>query len=185
MLMLADLLRQPSAASESPDHPLARLTACHRRVEQRLETLARAGARFSSDRHEALRAIDACLHFFDTNGVLHTADEEESLFPRLLPLLAPAERAVVEGLEQDHETARRLHAELTDASAALHRCPESGAGLAAFRDCVSRLDTLYRRHIGIEDTEVAGLARRLLTGADLVAIGAEMSQRRHLAEVVL
>ena len=183
MLTVADLLAQPRTG-ESADHPLARLTACHRRVEQRLETLARAGARFSSDRDEALRVIDACLHFFDTNGVLHTADEEESLFPRLLPLLVPERRAVVEGLEQDHETARRLHAELTVASAALHQSPEGEAGLAAFRNCVSRLDTLYRRHIGIEDAEVAGFARRHLTNADLAAIGAEMSQRRR-AEVVL
>lgn len=181
MLTVADLLRPPPAG-ELADHPLARLAACHRRVEQRLETLGRAAARFSSDRDEALRAIDACLHFFAANGVLHTADEEESLFPRLLPLLTPGERAAIEGLKQDHEAAERLHAELTGISAAL-RDPLGGeAHLAAFRDCVSRLTALYRRHIETEDTEVAELVRRHLKAADLAVITTEMKQRRHREE---
>ena len=156
-MTVAELLAPPRAG-ESADHPLVRLAACHRRVEQRLETLARAGARFSSDHIEALRAINACLHFFDTNGVLHTADEEESLFPRLLPLLTQEERAVVEGLEQDHETAARLHAELALAVAAMRQCPDGEVSLTAFRDCVSRLTTLYRAHINVEDSRVASWA---------------------------
>ncbi len=177
MLTVAELLRGPRPSGSQED-PLEHLFACHRRVEQRLETLARAGERFSGERGEALRAIDGCLEFFATNGVRHTADEEESLFPRLLSHLSPNDKAVIEGLEEDHVTAGYLHAELNELAAALHRSPSGEAPIAAFRECVRVLTVLYGRHIAIEDTQVAALARQHLTAADRTAVSEEMKQRR-------
>lgn len=177
MLTVDDLLRGPRPAGSEED-PIDHLSACHRRVEQRLETLARAGERFPKDRAAALSAIDGCLEFFATNGVRHTADEEESLFPRLLPRLSAADKALIEGLEAEHKTADLLHLELTGLAAALSQAPSDEAPLNAFRDCVQRLTVLYRRHIELEDTQVAAMARRNLTASELAAMKDEMKRRR-------
>ncbi|MEZ5356990.1 MAG: hemerythrin domain-containing protein [Bryobacteraceae bacterium] len=177
MLTVADLLRGPRAP-EMTDDPIEHLSACHRRVEQRLQTLARAGSAFASQRDEALRAIDAAVHFFATNGVLHTADEEESVFPRLAPKLEPAEREVIEALERDHETAAGLHAELDVLVQRLRGDPAGEAPVEAYLECVRRLTALYARHIAVEDSQVAALARSRFSEPELAAIHAEMKQRR-------
>ena len=65
------------APANTLDSPVEHLLACHRRIEQKLETLARA---VEANHDEALARV---FHFFDTNGLLHTQDEEESIFPRL------------------------------------------------------------------------------------------------------
>jgi hemerythrin-like domain-containing protein len=177
MLTVADLLRGPRGA-EVADDPLEHLTACHRRVEQRLETLARAGAAFTRQREEALAAIGAALQFFATSGVHHTADEEESLFPRLVPKLAPGDRAVIDALERDHEAASGLHAELDELVRRLRSDPPAEAPVDGFLDCVKRLTALYGRHIALEDSQVAALARQHLTGPELAEIRREMKLRR-------
>ena len=64
---------QPSATI---DTPLEHLMACHRRIEERLTTLERAGERLREDRPAALEAILRSILFLDSSGVLHTRDEE-------------------------------------------------------------------------------------------------------------
>ena len=65
--------------------PIAMLNDCHRRIERFLGVLVN----LSRERHvgelgePARSALAAALHYFDAGAPLHTADEEESLFPRL------------------------------------------------------------------------------------------------------
>lgn len=177
MLTVADLLRGPRPAG-SPHDPLEHLTACHRRVEHRLETLARAIAALPGQPAEALAAIDAALAFFATNGVRHTEDEEMSLFPRLLPKLTASERVVIELLEQEHGEAGLLHTELERLAVRLHEGVPDETAIEAFEACLRRLASLYGRHIAIEDTQVAGFARSRLNAVELAAISAEMKGRR-------
>lgn len=177
MLTVADLLRGPRPAGSVHD-PLEHLTACHPRVEQRLETLARATAALPGQRAESLAAIDVALAFFATNGVRHTEDEEVSLFPRLLPKLTASERAVIELLEQEHGEAGFLHAELERLAVRLHDGVPDETAIEAFKACLGRLASLYGRHIAVEDTQVAGFARSRLTAVELAEISAEMKRLR-------
>ncbi|MFN7923834.1 MAG: hemerythrin domain-containing protein [Bryobacteraceae bacterium] len=177
MLTVADILRGPRPAGSAHD-PLEHLTACHRRVEQRLETLARAIGVLPGQRAESLAAIDAALAFFATNGVRHTEDEEMSLFPRLLPKLTASERAVIELLEQEHGEAGLLHSELERLAVRLHDGGPDETAIEAFEACVGRLASLYGRHIAVEDTQVAGFARSRLTAVELTEISTEMKRRR-------
>ena len=78
---------QIGATAATIDSPIEHLTACHRRIEQRLETLVNAAGHIPTNRTSALGAVKSSLHFLDTSGVLHTEDEELSLFPRLRPKL--------------------------------------------------------------------------------------------------
>ena len=117
------------------------------------------------------------------------SDEEESLFPRLRRLDSPDIDEVlarIDSLEQDHECADRSHAEvdllgtlwLTDGRLS----PEDASRLERL---VGQLDTLYRHHIGQEDTEVFPFAARSLTQDDRDAIGREMATRRGLGSALV
>jgi len=144
--------------------------ACHRRIEQRLDTLVTAGDHLANDREPALAAIAKSIAFLDSNGAMHTEDEESSLFPRLRPKLSVEELAYVDSLEQQHSEAEGIYAELKELVAL--------GSVASYRDCASRLRDLYRRHIQSEDQILTALARRLLSEKELAAITVEMRARR-------
>ena len=74
--------------SPSFQQPLALLSDCHRRVERFLGLLARVAAEGRGgllDRRQR-EALEAALRYFREAAPRHTADEEESLFPRLRAL---------------------------------------------------------------------------------------------------
>ena len=65
------------------DDPIGMLEACHRRIEQKLEALARASAALATDTPAALAALAEVVGYFDQAGTRHKEDEEFSLFPRV------------------------------------------------------------------------------------------------------
>lgn len=162
---------QIGAPAATLDTPVAHLMACHRRIEQRLDTLVTAGDHLANDRERALAAIAKSIAFLDSNGAMHTLDEESSLFPRLRPKLSAEELAYVDSLEQQHGQAEGIYAELKE-------LVSRGDSLEPYRDCAARLRELYRRHIQSEDQILTALARRLLTETELAAIAVEMRARR-------
>jgi len=171
-----------------PDHgfdePLGLLSDCHRRIEYFLQVLCAVSERAAAGPlSPPQRAdLDAALRYFATAAPRHTADEEESLFPRLRRSNdAAAAQALdaVARLERDHATAARHHAAVdalvrrwleADALDAPHARELSGH-LAALR-------TIYTEHIAIEDGDVFPAAGRLLSRDQLGEIGREMAARR-------
>ncbi|MDE3197427.1 MAG: hemerythrin domain-containing protein [Acidobacteriota bacterium] len=166
---------QIGVQSTTIDTPIEHLVACHRRIEQRLDTLVAAADRFPSDRASAMAAIEKSLHFLDTNGVLHTEDEEVSLFPRLRPRLRDFEKTFVDSLEDQHQEAERIYTELKTLAADL-----SAETLSRYRERAEVLRALYRKHIQSEDEILTALARRTLTGDEIREVSREMRARRHL-----
>ncbi len=174
--------RAPSAeAGQSTlERPLDHLLACHRRIEDRLDTLQRAGDHLGTRLTEALDAVHSALRFFDSNGVLHTEDEEQSVFPRLLPRLKDSDRDYIGSLEQQHDEADGLYAELKQIIGKLE-AGETGDGLIeSYRVTVQRLAGLYQTHIASEDDALMRLGREYLTPDELLQISAEMKRRRGL-----
>ena len=90
---------------------------CHRRIVRYLHVLVvlatqQKGGQLS-DEQRAL--LSTSLRYFREAAPKHTADEEESLFPRLRRIESPDIEAVlarIESLEQDHECADRSHVEV-------------------------------------------------------------------------
>ena len=167
---------QIGAKPSTLDEPIEHLMACHRRIEQRLDTLVSAGELFDAAPREALAAIAASFRFLDTNGVWHTEDEEASLFPRLRPRLSEPETVFVELLEDQHDEAERLYARLKNLASQL----DSPGIPAQYAACAASLRALYREHIRSEDEILTVLARRSLSEGDLREIAAEMRTRRAL-----
>lgn len=167
--------------------PVGMLGDCHGRIVRFLQVLVtlttkRMGSALTDDERAAL---NASLQYFRVSLPKHTADEEESLFPRLRRLQSPEIAAVlakIDSLEQDHECAEQAHAEL-DRLGQLwldqgHLSAEDACRLATL---VNQLSDLYRHHIGIEDREVFPFAAATLSSADREVVGAEMAARRGLA----
>jgi hemerythrin-like domain-containing protein len=170
---------QIGAPSAKLDAPVEHLMACHRRIEQRLDTLVAAAGHLQNDRQQALDAIAKSIRFLDSNGVMHTEDEEESLFPRLRPKLSREEIAYVDSLEAQHRQADDVYAKLKAAvgkANGAERIPDELR--SEYLDCAQRLRALYRDHIQSEDSVLTGLAKRSLTATDLEGITAEMRERR-------
>jgi hemerythrin-like domain-containing protein len=172
---------QIGAKPATIETPIEHLQACHRRIEQRLATLIKAGALLETDRGTALAAIAKSMEFLDSNGALHTADEEESLFPRLRAKLTEEEIQFLDALEADHVEAGVMHAELR---LLVNELNFSGSAVppdtvSRYLECASRLEALYRAHIRAEDERLAPLARRSLTASEIQGISKEMQDRRH------
>lgn len=179
MITIDQLFQPEAAAGTTLGRPLEHLMACHRRIEDRLATLERVVPFLQSRESEALEAIGSSVRFLDSNGVLHTADEEESLFPRLRSKASEEETALFDRLEADHEAAEAVYAELKAVAVELGNEPADAAGLVQqFSDLVGRLCAIYRRHIREEDTLLIPIARRLLSEQELAEIAAEMKSRR-------
>ena len=181
MITPEQLLRPKSQESGSTlDRPLEHLTACHRRIEERLATLERVTGHLENDRERALAAIEACFRFLDSNGVLHTQDEEESVFPRMAPRLTAEERAFIDNLETQHREADRLYAELKSVAHEL-RAGSPGPELQErYRAVVGHLSDLYRSHIAAEDQTLIAIGQRVLGTTEMAEISSEMKRRRKL-----
>lgn len=167
-------IRTGQAAGETTtlESPLDHLMACHRRIEERLETLERAVAALAERREEALAAMQAAFRFMDSNGVIHTRDEEESLFPRM------ESSALIQELEAEHREAERIDRELRAAVARVE--PGDGSAIEDCRVLVSALCAIYRRHIEQEDNRLLPAARAALSPAALAEVSREMKRRRGL-----
>ena len=162
--------------TSSMDQPIDHLVACHRRIEERLETLERSGACLDANRSEAVAAIQKSLDFLDSNGGWHTQDEEESVFPRLRRSLEPADLRYLHDLEMQHDEAEAVLERLKTSFAAV----TAGAGYAAeFRNWAARLRELYTAHIASEEATLIDLARHKLSAEDMQLIAAEMKARRN------
>jgi iron-sulfur cluster repair protein YtfE (RIC family) len=170
---------QIGATAATIDSPIEHLMACHRRIEQRLDTLVNAAGLIADNRMAALDAIRKSLHFLDTSGALHTEDEEASLFPRLRQKLSAAEIAFIDSLEAQHVEAGSIYSEIKRLALELEVPAGASSGLLdQYRNHAEQLRTLYRDHIRAEDEILTAMARRSLDKSEISEISREMRVRR-------
>ncbi len=163
-------------------NPLGLLSDCHRRIERFLEVLVQLAGR---EPRELLAAperesLEKALAYFRNSAPKHTADEEDSLFPRLRNSEdAQADLSCLAELEEDHQAAARDH-ELVDALGREWLSAEALTPdqLQQLRAALSRLSETYQRHIAIEDRQLFPLAARVLPANQLAEVGREMAERR-------
>jgi hemerythrin-like domain-containing protein len=128
--------------------------------------------------------LDTALRYFREAAPKHTADEEESLFPRLRRMEDPNVAALfsrLEPLEEDHRRVAPLHARvdvlgkqwLKIGSLTLAEAEE-------LRVLLAELAVRYGEHIQVEDSVVFPMAAKLLSSEEKIAIGREMAGRRNV-----
>jgi hemerythrin-like domain-containing protein len=167
------------------DRPLDLLQDCHRRIEYFLSILQRVAAseqEILDDEHRT--ALEAALRYFREAAPRHTADEEQSLFPRLRRETGNEIKtalARIDALESDHHRADVLHGEVDRLGRQwLRDGTLTAAERAGLRSSIDDLLRLYAEHIRIEDREIFALAGKVLSPSDIASVGQEMKARRHL-----
>src|SRR5215831_9757861 len=160
--------------------PIGKLGDCHRRIEMFLNVLVRVAEQVRGGTLDAEQrgALETALRYFREAAPKHTADEEESLFPRLRRIENAGVRALmarIESLEEEHVCADRRHGEADDLGRLWLRDgtlpPEQASRLLTL---LLQLRDLYRHHIATEDNEVFPAAAAVLSPGDRHAIGSEM-----------
>ena len=164
--------------------PISMLYDCHKRIERFLDTLltiSRSRRGEALDEHHR-SAVSAALHYFEQGAPLHTADEEESLFPRLRSSTANEAARLgkcLSELEIEHRDKERRHGIVQRlATTWLEGSRLSTEDAQVLRNELERLELTYRRHIRTEEDRVFPVAAKVLPQEDLQAIASEMKARR-------
>ena len=164
------------------DDPLGMLQDCHRRIEGFLSILCDVAERAHSRAltSEEASALRAALAYFREGGRRHTADEEESLFPRMRTLAPAGTLDRLDRLEDDHREADRLHDDVDRLySDWLIAGALDAAQQQSLLEKTRRLRALYAAHIEAEETTVFPAAARILERTAIAAIGSEFRARRN------
>lgn len=168
---------------EMKTDPLGLLSDCHRRVEMFLGVLQAAATLDGRNLNdEERRSLDNALRYFREAAPKHTADEEQSLFPRMRRAGSPEAQAALaelDKLEADHRWADPLHAQVDELGRKwLSAGALEAADAAGFHDAISQLGAMYARHIEVEEKVVFPAASRCLAKDEQQRIGLEMTARR-------
>jgi hemerythrin-like domain-containing protein len=162
--------------------PLGLLSDCHRRIERFLAVLIKISQKRNGGTipPEERTSLETALTYFRNSAPKHTADEEDSLFPRMRSSEeAAAARECLARLEGDHVTASQDH-QIVDSLGRvwLDQGALTSEQAGELNSALERLGVLYARHIAIEDNELFPLAGRMLDATQLSQVGQEMAQRR-------
>jgi hemerythrin-like domain-containing protein len=175
-------------AKTSPDfsNPIDLLIDCHRRIERFLTVLVKVAeqAKGGLMTKEQSREWEQALGYFRNAAPRHTADEEESLFPRLRLVHQPELQRVLaemQELEADHEQAAKWHDVLDELGREwLSESVLAPSDVERLNQALSNLSQLYSRHIALEDSSLFPAAQSALAHTEQKEIGIEMAQRRGL-----
>lgn len=179
---------QIGAKAHNFSNPTGLLSDCHRRIEMFLGALKVVATTIDQPlSEETAQALTAALRYFREAAPKHTADEEESLFPRLRGVNDPDARAALaqlEQLEKDHQWADALHAEVDRLGQRyLSKTRLSPVEVEKFRTAVDQLGSMYQQHIRVEDEMIFPVAARVLSQDDRASIAREMADRRNIGLV--
>jgi len=160
------------------DDPIGMLKDCHRRIEQFLRVLVVAAERAQGREltEEEGAAVQSALDYFRGGGLRHTADEEDSLFPRLRE---QAEIVELGSLESEHQAAGHLHEVIEGLYVAWMKMGrlERDEGQRLLR-VTRQLAELYEAHIRVEEEIVFPRARTVFDSDTVAAMGREFKARR-------
>lgn len=158
------------------------LSDCHRRIESFLAALLRLALERKGQRldNSARASLENALEYFRHSAPRHTADEEESQFPRMRECEGSADALrAIEALHADHVIADRAHAEVDALGTKwLHDGELGETDAERLSELLESLAKLYAHHIDVEDHMVFPAAARMLPPEQVIAIGKEMASRR-------
>jgi hypothetical protein len=172
--MLVTIGTRPTSNS---DHPADLLLACHGRIRGFMAT-ARALATRDAVADESVRESALAVDRYFTHALpLHSADEDESIAPRLKQTDERVEAALAT-LTPEHVA---IDARLRAMCSVVRAIAEEPSSRLVHRDAllafVNDLDAQWLRHLALEESLVVP-AVRALPASEIDAIRSEMRARR-------
>ncbi|WLI88564.1 pyridoxamine 5'-phosphate oxidase [Massilia sp. R2A-15] len=162
------------------DQPIAVLKHCHDRIRKQLATMQKLLphlARHGAD-EQAQQAAQAVIKYFDKAAHLHHADEEENLVPMLQSVAQGEDAAtlaeLVPGILRDHDEMDAMWQQLHEELSAI----ADGSGQALSASAVEQFAQRYADHMEREETQIAPMAKRLFSAAQMAQLGEAMQVRR-------
>lgn len=165
------------------DQPIAVLKHCHDRIRKQLRTLQQlAGpAAREADPEEVRQAAAAVLRYFSKAAHQHHEDEEQNLLPMLAETAADADAALLKRLApeilDEHRQMDAVWQRLQPRLAAL----AGGETVTLDVADVALYQELYLGHMDKEESQIAPMAKRLFSPAQMQTLGNAMRTRRGIA----
>jgi pyridoxamine 5'-phosphate oxidase len=166
------------------DQPIAVLKHCHGKIRKQLSTLQNLPGHLAQQgvTIEAQQAASAVLKYFNKAAPLHHDDEERDLMP-MLQATAQGEDAallnkLVPEIHQDHRHMDLAWAELKVQLDAI----ADGSAAVLDKEQVRQFADAYASHMTKEETQIAPMALRLFSTAQMAQLGAAMKRRRGVAD---
>ncbi len=164
------------------DQPIAVLKHCHDKIRKNLQTLQKLPAHLQAQGAdaEAQQAAAAVLRYFREAAPNHHADEEEDLLPMLQDSAAGADRQLLEALTpqilDEHKQMDLIWIKLSAQLDAI----VSGRSVALDKNDAEQFAALYAAHMEKEEGNIAPMAKRLFSDAQMRQLGNAMRKRRNI-----
>jgi pyridoxamine 5'-phosphate oxidase len=164
------------------DQPIAVLKHCHERIRKQLATLVKLLAHLPAHGadEQARQAAQAVIKYFDKAAHLHHEDEEQNLLPMLQATAQGQDAGLLAQLlpqiVADHSAMDALWQTLHEQLKGI----EGGTPVLS-ADVVGNFVDSYTRHMVTEETQIAPMAIRLFSPAQMAELGAAMQMRRGIA----
>lgn len=165
------------------DQPLAVLKHCHDRIRKQVATLGKLIphlAEHGADQ-QAQQAANAVLRYFQMAAPLHHEDEEIDLLPTLKQVAQNEDAALLQTLLpkilEQHETMASMWANLEVSLSQIAK----GENADLKEQDVNAFEAIYQEHMQIEETQIAPMAKRLFSEAQMQVLGQAMKKRRGVA----
>jgi pyridoxamine-phosphate oxidase len=166
------------------DQPIAVLKHCHDKIRKQITTmqnllshLAQYGANF-----DAQQGAKAVLQYFNKAAHLHHEDEEQDLMPMLLASAQDEDAALLQALVPeilaDH---RRMDLAWEQLKSPLEAIAAGGAAALSAADVASFADA-YHAHMAKEEGQLAPMAKRIFSAAQMAQLGEAMQRRRGIVD---
>lgn len=165
------------------DQPIAVLKHCHDRIRKQLATLEKLCAHLPAHGADgqAQQAAAAVIKYFDQAAHLHHEDEEHDLIPMLrasardedAALLAQLVPVILSEHNQMDAMWQGLHEQL--------KAVASGGAAVLRENDVRRFGDMYANHMEREEGQIAPMAMRLFSPAQMGQLGDAMQMRRGIA----
>lgn len=164
------------------DQPIAVLKHCHDKIRKNLQTLQKLPAHLQAHGAdpEAQKAAAAVLRYFRDAAPNHHADEEEDLLPMLQQTAKGEDRQLLDTLQpqilDEHKQMDLIWIKL---AAQLDAIVSAQAATLAEHDA-EQFAALYAAHMEKEEGNIAPMAKRLFSEAQMQQLGNAMRRRRNI-----
>ena len=162
------------------DQPIAVLKHCHDKIRKQLATMQKLPDHLQEfgANLDAKQGATAILRYFDEAAPKHHADEEVDLLPMLQNTASGDDaehlKVLMPEILQEHQQMETLWHSLAQQLRAL----ASGDSSTLSRDEVQQFTTLYTAHMEKEESNIAPMAKKLFSTAQMAQLGQAMKNRR-------